>query len=249
LDIITYDGLRMRVGPTPDDDMRRIIAAGGRRAEIYAGLKRIADTYGDAIRTGLPDIPRRVSGYNLDELLPEKGFNVARALVGTEGMCVTVLEATLQLIPKHAAHSLLVLGYKDHFAAADAVPAVLAAGPLTGLEGFDRHFVEEQQGEGLNRGALSLLPRGGGWLLAEFGAATQDEAHARAEEAFASLTNGAPSARSSRVRPTSCRPSAVRSPASTATGRRSPSCCRGCTATSSFRRFASSSRSGIRTGR
>ena len=104
---------------------------------------------------------------------------------------MTVLQATLQLISQHEAHSLLVLGYEDHFAAADAVPAVLECGPLTGLEGFDRHFVEEQQAEGLNGGALSLLPRGNGWLLAEFGARTRDEARLRAERALGSLTNGA----------------------------------------------------------
>jgi Fe-S oxidoreductase len=151
----------------------------------------LRDRYADLIRSRFVQIPRRVSGYNLDELLPEKGFHVARALVGTEGTCATVLEATLQLIPKHDAHSLLVLGYRDHYAAADAVPAVLACGPLTGLEGFDRKFVTEQQAEGLNRGALSLLPDGGGWLLAEFGGATSAEAHARAETALASLRNGA----------------------------------------------------------
>src|SRR5919201_2755591 len=143
-------------------------------------MRELGDRYTDEIRARYPDIPRRVSGYNLDELLPEKGFNIASALVVSEGTCVTVLEATLQLIPKHEAHSLLVLGYRDHFAAADAVPAVLGCGPLTGLEGFDRHFPEEQQPEGLNRGALSLLPRGDGWLLVEFGGTTQDEAHARA---------------------------------------------------------------------
>jgi FAD/FMN-containing dehydrogenase/Fe-S oxidoreductase len=180
LEVLTYRGDRLRVscgkvdGPGADDLTRK--------------LEALRDRYAPLIRERFADIPRRVSGYNLDELLPEKGFNVARALVGTEGTCVTVLEATLQLIPKHDAHSLLVLGYKDHFAAADSVPAVLECGPLTGLEGFDRHFVEEQQAEGLNRGALSLLPRGGGWLLAEFGAATHDEAHRRAEEALASLS-------------------------------------------------------------
>jgi len=183
LEVLTYRGQRLLV--------TRGEIAGPGADQLTRKLEALRDRYAPLIRERFADIPRRVSGFNLDELLPEKGFNVARALVGTEGTCVTVLEATLQLLPKHEAHSLLVLGYADHFAAGDAVPAVLACGPLTGLEGFDRHFVEEQQSEGLNRGALSLLPRGGGWLLAEFGAPTQDEAHARAAEALASLANGA----------------------------------------------------------
>jgi FAD/FMN-containing dehydrogenase len=113
LDIITYDGLRMRVGPTSDHELRNFIAAGGRRGQIYAGLKRIADTYADAIRGGLPDIPRRVSGYNIDELLPEKGFNVARSLVGSEGTCALILEATTRLVHSPSERSLVVLGYPD----------------------------------------------------------------------------------------------------------------------------------------
>src|SRR3954468_2177340 len=85
LEVLTYDGLRLRVGPTPDEELEAIVREGGRRGEVYAGLRDIRDRYADLVRDRFPDIPRRVSGYNLDELLPENGFNVARALVGTEG--------------------------------------------------------------------------------------------------------------------------------------------------------------------
>ena len=77
-------------------------------------LKDLRDRYADEIRRRYPkDLPRRVSGYNLDDLLPEKGFHVARALSGTEGTCVTILEASLHLVPSPAFKSLLVLGYPD----------------------------------------------------------------------------------------------------------------------------------------
>ena len=90
----------------------------------------LRDRYADADpRTKFPHIPRRVSGYNLDELLPENGFNVARALVGTEGTCVTVLEATLNLVHSPPVRTLLVLGYPDVYAAADHVPEILAVRP------------------------------------------------------------------------------------------------------------------------
>src|SRR4051812_43449918 len=82
LDVLTYDGARMRVGQTPEDELERIIGEGGRRGEIYAGMRNLRDRYAELVRASFPDIPRRVSGYNLDELLPENGFNVARALVG-----------------------------------------------------------------------------------------------------------------------------------------------------------------------
>src|SRR6266699_4718347 len=89
LEILTYDGLRMRVGKTSDEELESIIKEGGRRGEIYAGLMALRDRYANLIRERFPNIPRRVSGYNLDQLLPENGFHVARALVGTEGTCVT----------------------------------------------------------------------------------------------------------------------------------------------------------------
>jgi FAD/FMN-containing dehydrogenase len=108
LEIVLYDGTRMRVGATPPEELEAIIAAGGRRGEIYRSLRDLRDRYEDLIREGYPDIPRRVSGYNLDELLPERGFQVARALVGSEGTLATILEATVRLVHSPPARSLVV---------------------------------------------------------------------------------------------------------------------------------------------
>src|SRR2546423_4125295 len=80
LDLLTYQGLRMTVGPTSDEEYRRIVHSGGERARIYQRLANLRDRYGDLVRARYPRIPRRISGYNLDDLLPEKGFDVARAL-------------------------------------------------------------------------------------------------------------------------------------------------------------------------
>lgn len=107
LEVLTYDGLRMRVGPTSDAEYAEIQREGGRRAELYRGLRELVERHGDAIREGFPRIPRRVSGYNLPALLPEHGFNVARALVGSEGTCVAVLEGTdrdLELLRRMGLH-------------------------------------------------------------------------------------------------------------------------------------------------
>ena len=43
LDIVLYDGTRMTVGATAPEELEAIIRAGGRRGEIYAGLKRLRD--------------------------------------------------------------------------------------------------------------------------------------------------------------------------------------------------------------
>ncbi|HET7437619.1 MAG TPA: FAD-binding and (Fe-S)-binding domain-containing protein, partial [Thermoanaerobaculia bacterium] len=179
LDILTYDGVRMRVGATSDEELARIISEGGRRGEIYAGLKRIRDQYGDLVRQKFPKLRRRVSGYNLDELLPENGFNVARALVGTESTCVLVLEAKTKLVYSPPARTLLVIGYPTVYDAADDVPRILSFGPI-GLEGFDDLLVRDQKYKGMNPHGIALLPPGGGWLLVEFGGETLEEANEKA---------------------------------------------------------------------
>lgn len=124
LEVLTDDGLRMWVGETSREEYERIIAEGGRRAEIYRALRDLRDEDMELIRTRYPDIPRRVSGYNLDSLLPEKGFDVARALVGSEGTLVTVLRAEIRLVPVPVFESLAVLGYDGIAEAGDAVPRV-----------------------------------------------------------------------------------------------------------------------------
>lgn len=177
LEIVTYDGLRMRVGKTGEEELKNIIRSGGRRGEIYAGLKAVRDEYSNLIRTRYPKIPRRVSGYNLNELLPENGFNVARALVGSEGTCVTILEATVKLIHDPPYRSLLVLGYTDIYLAADDVPGILEFGPI-GLEGLDGHFIRNMKKKGMHLPEIAMLPKGKGWLLVEFGGETGDEAKA-----------------------------------------------------------------------
>jgi Fe-S oxidoreductase len=107
-----------------------------------------------------------VSGYNLDELLPERGFHVARALVGTEGTCAIVLEAKLKLIHSPQHRTLVGIGYEDAFVAADHVPEILEFHPI-GLEGFEGSIVDGLKSKGAPH--VNLLPEGGGILLVEFG--------------------------------------------------------------------------------
>jgi FAD/FMN-containing dehydrogenase len=179
LDVLTYDGTRMNVGPTSDEEFHRIFGQGGRPAEIYRDLLSIRDDIGDQVRARFPDIPRRVSGYNLAQLLPEHGFHVARALVGTESTCVTVLEATLHLIDAPGNTVLVVLGYPDVFEAAADVPTVLECGPI-GLEGIDDYLIENMARRGMHEEERRTLPEGGGWLIVEFDGRSREEAGDRA---------------------------------------------------------------------
>jgi FAD/FMN-containing dehydrogenase/Fe-S oxidoreductase len=187
LEVLTYDGVRMRVGATPGADLERILQQGGRRAEIYAKLQSIAAVYGDLVRQRFPNIPRRVSGYNLNYLLPENGFHVARALVGSEGTCVTVLEATCRLVKSPPERVLLVVAYPDIYQCADHVPEIMKHKPI-GLEGFDDLLVGYTRAKGINSEGLALLPEGGGWLMVEFGAESALEAESQAHGLMQSLS-------------------------------------------------------------
>ncbi|MCX6968397.1 MAG: FAD-binding and (Fe-S)-binding domain-containing protein [Verrucomicrobia bacterium] len=186
LEILTYDGLRMTVGPTSEAELEQIIGEGGRRGQIYSDLRALRDRYADLIREKFPNIPRRVSGYNLPQLLPENGFNLARALVGSEGTCVTILEATLNLIHNPGARALVVLGYPDVYSAGDHCPEVMQHRPI-GLEGIDDLLISYMKKTGIHPEDITLLPEGKGWLLVEFGGDTREEAEQKARNLMEAL--------------------------------------------------------------
>src|SRR5450432_1062664 len=201
LDVVTYDGTRLNVGqnfihsPESSGDSRPRLPSGPgssgrggsvRADQIYNLLKQIADEYADLIRSKFPNIPRRVSGYNLNYLLPESGFHIARSLVGSEGTCATVLEATCRLVESPPQRVLMVVAYPDIFQCADHIPEIMAHQPI-GLEGFDDLLVYYTRTKGINPEGLALLPEGGGWLMVEFGGQTLSEAESQAHTLIQSL--------------------------------------------------------------
>src|SRR4029077_14334542 len=181
LEVLTYRGERLRIGP----------GGVGTPGAIAARLRALAEANADEIRARYPQIPRRVSGYNLDELLPENGFEVARSLVGTESTCVTILEATLELIPKPRCVSLLAVAYPDKFRTADHVTIARDHRPIS-IEGMDATLIDDMTLLGLHRPERSLLPDGRGWLLVEFGGETKDESDAKACALMRDLEQDAP---------------------------------------------------------
>ncbi|HET9615198.1 MAG TPA: FAD-binding oxidoreductase, partial [Candidatus Limnocylindrales bacterium] len=174
LEVLTYRGERFTVGPTSDDDLISIVGGGDGRGRIYEAMRRIRDDQAAEIRARFPDIPRRVSGYNLPQLLPERGFDVAKALVGSESTLVTVLEAKVRLVESPPGRTLVVVGYPDVFAAADDVPNVMDSGCIA-CEGMDDKLVRDIRARGIHPDALTLLPKGRGFLLVEFGGADRSE--------------------------------------------------------------------------
>jgi FAD/FMN-containing dehydrogenase/Fe-S oxidoreductase len=204
LEVVTYDGSRFWVGVGEEERLDEIIAAGGRKGQIYAALRELRDRYADAIRAGFHSenhVPRRVSGYNLDELLPERGFNVARALVGTESTCATVLQATLLLTPALLQRTLVVVEYDDLASAGEECEEIVERWRPIGLEAIDDQLVRDQKLQHMNTEDIRKLPRpgGGAWLLVQFGADSADESIERAH-AFAAWMREEKSCADDRIR-------------------------------------------------
>ena len=198
LRVTCYGGSEYEFGEYDEAAYAALVREGAPEAGILGSLREIGRRYEGLVRERYPDIPRRVSGYNLDQLLPDRPLHAARLLVGTESTCALVTEAVLSLTVSPPHRRVLILGYPDVFAAADAVPGILAARlphPLLGLEGFDVTLVRQMRARGLNAEHLPLLPGlekalaegAGGWLLAEVGGATEAEADAAAHALLAAI--------------------------------------------------------------
>ncbi|WP_327719844.1 FAD-binding oxidoreductase [Streptomyces sp. NBC_00490] len=186
LEVLLYDGTRFWCGRTSDEEYAEIERQGDLRAAVYRQLRALRDAHADEIRRRYPDIPRRVSGYNLDSLLPEHGFDVAGLLVGSESTLVTVLRAELKLVPVVKERALVVLGFPGIDRAADAVPEILPYEPIA-LEGLDSYLLHDEQLKHLNPKARAQLPEGGAYLMVQFGGDTVGEVDERAHRMLDAL--------------------------------------------------------------
>ncbi|MFP5346650.1 MAG: FAD-binding and (Fe-S)-binding domain-containing protein [Actinomycetes bacterium] len=155
LDVLTGSGQRLRIGHLD----------GASTSPLLQRLEEVIRSELATLRTELGRFGRQVSGYSLEHLLPENGFDVAKALVGTEGTLALTLAARVNLVQDSPVRLLVALGYPSMAEAADAVPAVLPHRPVA-CEGLDARIVDVVR-ERRGPAAVPPLPRGGGWLLVE----------------------------------------------------------------------------------
>ena len=173
LDVITGGGERLKLASGALGGAPGGAPAAGDSSPTLAALREVVTGNLAVIRSELGRFGRQVSGYSLEHLLPERGFDVTRALVGSEGTLAVLLGATVRLVPVPTATALVVLGYADMVAAADAVPALLRHSPVA-IEGLDARITDVVAARG-GAAALPDLPRGRGWLLVELAGATPGE--------------------------------------------------------------------------
>jgi FAD/FMN-containing dehydrogenase/Fe-S oxidoreductase len=180
IEIVTVDGVHLRAGRAglsavdPEDRV-----AGERADRLNRELRNLTGAHLAVLRTELETIPRQVSGYHLRHLLPEAGFDIARALAGSEGTCAIVVRARVALVQKPRHTALLCLGYPDTITSARDVPAILATGP-SAIEGLDSLIVDimaHRRGDA----SVSGLPEGRAYLMVEFSGDTIEEAESACE--------------------------------------------------------------------
>ncbi|WP_425308438.1 FAD-binding and (Fe-S)-binding domain-containing protein [Ammonicoccus fulvus] len=154
LDVLLGNGERLRV-------------TSGERTEspTLAALEKLVGENLALIRTEFGQFGRQVSGYSLEHLLPENGFDVAKFLAGTEGTLAVILEATVRLVADAPFKTMIALGYATMADAADDSPAILRHSP-TAAEGLDRRIVDVVARK-LGEKAVPRLPEGDGWVFVE----------------------------------------------------------------------------------
>lgn len=192
-EVLLADGTRLRLGWTTLDAMRARAARLDRVGEIHRGLLALRSLHGDALRHRLPRVAHALAGSDLHALVPDRDgrLNLARLLAGSRGTLATILEAKVRLVEERPYRVLVLAGFEDVFAAADAVPLVLEHAPI-GLEGLDAR-VASTLGE-----HAALLPEGAGWLFVELGAHDPEDVADNARELVLRLGR-TPGVRSSRV--------------------------------------------------
>jgi FAD/FMN-containing dehydrogenase/Fe-S oxidoreductase len=189
MNVALYDGTELQLGWLTEAEWAARAELPGTEGRIFRQLRELRQRYEPLIRERYPQIPRRVSGYNLDQLLPDRDgrVNLARTLVGSEGTCATMLDATLDLVEYFPERVVVALGYDTIEHAADHVCQVLRYRPLA-VEGMDHILYDHVVSKHMRQEKfLGVLPGGKAWLLVELGAHDVNEAKERAEQLLADV--------------------------------------------------------------
>ncbi|MCH9035732.1 MAG: FAD-binding protein [Chloroflexi bacterium] len=177
LKVILSDGTEARLAPLSAEELEHKLAGQGLESRVYREVLRIAGDSREEIEARFPKIMRRVSGYNLDEFVDYRDFNLARVVVGSEGTLCVITEAKVKLepLPKHT--GMAALHFEDIFQACDATPAILEHKPAA-VEFIDKMIIDQTRASpGFRRYMDFVEGDPGGLILVElFGESEQEVA-------------------------------------------------------------------------
>lgn len=138
LSVLLSDGEEVRLGPLSSTQLESLCKQPDRIGQLHATVRQIVSENRAEILRRYPRVMRRVGGYNLDLMLEENGFNLARLMVGSEGTLGFVTEARLRILPIPACRALAVLHFSEVLEAVESVRRILKYEP-TAVEILDEY--------------------------------------------------------------------------------------------------------------
>ncbi|MEE8395811.1 MAG: FAD-binding oxidoreductase, partial [bacterium] len=187
VDAILSDGSRATFGPLDASGWEAKLRGDGLEGHIHREVRRIAEENRAEIERRFPKIMRRVSGYNLDEMIKTATPNLARLLVGSEGTLALTRALKVKIEPMPPAKGLLVAHFEDMIRAVEADGAVLAHGP-SAAELIDRRIIHEALASPLFKGQTGFLQGDpGAVVVIEFYGETRAEVEDKLDKLEADL--------------------------------------------------------------
>lgn len=168
LEVALTDGRTTTFGPISHAELLARKRLSGREGIIYRTVHDVTTASAEEIRARFPKVLRRVSGYNLDRMLPPRPFNLAELFVGSEGTLATLAEARLRIVPAPPARGLAVLHFAKIIDALQSLEAILATKP-SAVELFDQMLLDMARKSALYRDRIDFVEgRPAAILLVEY---------------------------------------------------------------------------------
>ena len=145
VEVVLSDGSRVRFGSQTPQAVTALAQQSTLEGTLYRTIPDLIDRYGEAIKTGYPDVWRTVAGYNLNRLLADqqagRPFCLVPLIVGSEGTLATITSITLGLVPRPCVTCLALVHFEDLRTALEIVPLILESEP-SAIELMDRFFIQ-----------------------------------------------------------------------------------------------------------
>jgi FAD/FMN-containing dehydrogenase/Fe-S oxidoreductase len=175
VEMLLANGDLVRFGSVTEAQLAEKCALQSTEGYLYREVWRISQQYRHQITKHFPKLPRRVSGYNLDELIKEGPLNIAKLIVGSEGTLGVITEIKVSLAPCPRTTGICAVYFHDLLSSMEPVPFFLTFQPMA-IELIDGHIIEMGRLAPSMRGKLEWLQGAPGALvLVEFEGTSEDE--------------------------------------------------------------------------
>ena len=190
LETVLSNGDAALFGPIAPSQLETKLHGDGLEGKIYRRVREIAGSNAAEVDRRFPKVMRRVGGYNLDQLIDDRDFNLAKLIVGSEGTLAAVTEAKVNLEPRPKATALMAVHFSGLIEAMEATVATLEYRPAA-VELLGRVILEQLSASlGYRRRSAFIQGDPDSILLVETAGDSDAEVIARLEEIERSLRRG-----------------------------------------------------------